>query len=212
MKLKHLSVLFSIAGVLFLYFISTLSQPVLISLAEIAEYEDRQVIVEGVVTDYQGTSYGSQIIFIESDNASVSVFVEGSIEADYGDTIQATGKVQNYNDEWEVVVNNERYVKVVQKWQNLPIPLSQLAKNPTKYVGLNINVTGHVDMIYDSYFYLVDEDEVCSLFISCNPSIYDAAIPGKQVNVAGRFDYKKEECRYVLTINRETHGVFSLTG
>jgi hypothetical protein len=212
MKLKYLSVLFSILGVLFLYFISTLSQPVFISLAEIPEYEDKQVIVEGIVTDYQDTAYGSQFIFIEDDNTSVSVFVEGSIDVDYGDTIQATGKVQKYNDDWEVVVNNERYVKIVQKWQNLSIPLVQLAKNPTKYVELNINATGHVDMIYDSYFYLVDDAGEHSLFISCNPSLYDAVAPGEQVTVAGRFDYKKEELRYILTICKETHGVFSFTG
>jgi len=212
MKLKHLSVLFSIAGILFLYFISTLTQPILISLAEIPEYEDKQVIVEGTVTDYRDTTYGSQIITIVGDNASVCVFVEGSIEVEYGDTIQATGKVQKYNDEWEIVVNNERFVKIVQKWQNLSIPILQLAKNPTKYVGLNINVTGYVDMIYDSYFYLIDAEGELSLFISCNPSIYDAVVPGEQVNVAGQFIYKEEELRYTLIICKEIHGIFPSTG
>lgn len=212
MKLKHLSVLFSIAGILFLYFISTLTQPILISLAEIPEYEDKQVIVEGTVTDYQDTTYGSQIITIVGGNASVCVFVEGSIEVEYGDTIQATGKVQKYNDEWEIVVNNERFVKIVQKWQNLSIPILQLAKNPTKYIGLNINVTGYVDMIYDSYFYLIDADEIHSLFVSCNPSIYDAVVPGEQVSVAGQFTYKKEELRYTLIICKEIHGIFPSTG
>jgi len=212
MKLKHPSVLFSIAGILFLYFISTLTQPILISLVEIPEYEDKQVIVEGTVTDYQDTTYGSQIITIAGGNASVCVFVEGSIEVEYGDTIQATGKVQKYNDEWEIVVNNERFVKIVQKWQNLSIPILQLAKNPTKYVGLNINVTGYVDMIYDSYFYLIDADEIHSLFVSCNPSIYDAVAPGEQVNVAGQFTYKKEELRYTLIICKEIHGIFPSTG
>jgi len=212
MKLKHLSVLFSIAGILFLYFISTLTQPILISLAEIPEYEDKQVIVEGTVTDYQDTTYGSQIITITGDNVSVCVFVEGSIEVEYGDTIQATGKVQKYNDDWEIIVNNERFVKIVKKWQNLSIPISQLAKNPTKYVGLNINVTGYVDMIYDSYFYLIDADEIHSLFVSCNPSIYDAVAPGEQVNVAGQFTYKKEELRYTLIICKEIHGIFPSTG
>ena len=212
MNLKHLSVLFSIAGILFLYFVSTLTQPILISLAEIPEYEDKQVIVLGSVADYQSTSYGSQIITIIGDNTSAYVFVEGNIEVDYGDTIQATGKVQKYNDDWEVVVNNERYVKVIKKWQNLSIPILQLAKNPTKYVGLNINVTGYVDMIYDSYFYLIDADGVHSLFVSCNPSAYDAVIPGEQVNAAGQFTYKKEEIRYTLILCKETHGIFPLIG
>jgi len=212
MKLKHLSVLFSIAGILFLYFISTLTQPVLISLAEIPEYEDKQVIVEGTVTDYQDTTYGSQIITIEDDNISVSVFIEGNIGVDYGDTIQATGKVQKYNDGWEIVVDNERLVNILQKWQNISIPILQLAKNPTKYVGLNINVTGHVDMIYDSYFYLIDADELYSLFVSCNPLLYGALNPGEPVNVAGQFTYNEEEIRYTLILCKEIHGVFSTTG
>ncbi len=212
MKLKHLSILFSIAGILFLYFISALSQPVLISLTEIPEYENKQVIVEGTVTDYQDTTYGSQIITIAGGNASVCVFVEGSIRVDYGDTIQATGEVQKYNDDWEIIVNNERFVKIVQKWQNISIPLLQLAKNPIKYVGLNINVTGYVDMIYDSYFYLTDADGAHSLLVSCNPSIYDAAVPGEQVSVAGQFNYETEELRYALVICKEAHGIFPLAG
>lgn len=74
MKLKYFSLIFSIAGIVLLYFLSTLTQPVLIELHEIPEYEGKQVIVEGIVTEHHVTSYGSQIITIANDNVTTTVF------------------------------------------------------------------------------------------------------------------------------------------
>jgi len=148
MKLKHFSIIFSIVGIACLYFLSTLSQPISIELKNISKYEDKNVIVEGIVTEYYLTSFGSQIITIESDNASTIVFLEGKADVEYGDKIQATGKVQKYKGDWEIVVDNVDFVKVIQKWQNISMPLWQLSMSPTKYEGLNVNVTGYVDTIY----------------------------------------------------------------
>lgn len=83
----------------------------MIELHEIPEYEGKQVIVEGIVTEHRITTYGGQIIEIknlDSENISKTiVFVEGETSVEYGDRIQATGTVQKYKDEWEIVVNNE---------------------------------------------------------------------------------------------------------
>ena len=94
MQLKHYSLLFSIAGILLLYLLSTLTQPIVIELSELSEYEDKQVTVEGMVAEHYITSYESQIIKIEGDNATAMVFVEGKSDVEYGDKIQVTGKVQ----------------------------------------------------------------------------------------------------------------------
>lgn len=111
MELKHFAIILSVACILFLYFLSTLSQPIMIDLHEIPEYEGKQVIVEGVVTEHRTTTYGGQIIEIEnldSKNSSKTiVFVEGETPVEYGDRIQVTGTVQRYKGEWEIVVNNE---------------------------------------------------------------------------------------------------------
>lgn len=207
MKLKYFSLIFSIAGIILLYFLSTLSQPIIIELYEIPEYEGKQVIVEGIVTEHHTTSYGSQIITIESDNATVIVFAEGETNVEYGDTIQVTGKVQKYKGDWEIVVDNERFIKIVQKWSNITFPLWQLAENPAKYDGLNVNVTGFVDMVYDAYFYLVDSEEEYSVIVFYNPSEQDALYPGQKVNVAARFIFDVEDLRYKLEISEDIHSI-----
>ena len=207
MKLKHFSIIFSIVGIACLYFLSTLSQPILIELKDVPKYEDKNVIVEGIVTEYYSTSFGSQIITIESDNASTIVFLEGKIDVEYGDKIQATGKVQKYKGDWEIVVDNVDFVKVIQKWHNISMPLWQLSSSPTKYEGLNVNVTGYVDTMYDAYFYLNDPEGSYSIIVFCNPSRYNVH-SGQKVNVAAKFSFNNEDFRYRLDINNESHGIF----
>jgi len=213
MKLKYFSLMFSIAGIILLYFLSTLTQPVLIELHEIPEYEGKQVIVEGIVTEHHVTSYGSQIITIANDNATTTVFAEGKTDVEYGDKIQVTGKVQKYKGDWEIVVSNVRFVNIIQKWQNITFPLWQLAENPTKYVGLNVNVTGRIDTIYDTYFYLVDSEEEQSIVVFYNPSEYNNSFyPGQKVHVAAKFTFDEEDFRYKLEVSEEIHNISPSTG
>ena len=94
MKLKHFSLMFSFIGLLVLYLISILSQPSIINLNEIAEFEGKRITTEGVVTNYYSTKFGSQIITIEENKSSAVVFMEGKIEVEFGDKIKVTGEVQ----------------------------------------------------------------------------------------------------------------------
>ena len=208
MQLKYLSIIFSIAGIALLYFLSTLSQPTIINLNEIQRYEGKQVIVEGIVTEYYTTKFGSQIITIENNNFSTKIFIEGETDIDYGDKIQVIGEVQIYNGEWEVVVNNKRFVKILQKWQNITIPLKQLAETPERYDGLNVNVTGYADAICDTYFYFVDLEEKHSIVVTYNPLRYNFTT-NQKINVAGKFFFDTDNFRYTIEISDETkHGIF----
>lgn len=207
MKLKYFSVIISIIGIAFLYFLSTLSQPVLIELSEIPEYENKRVIVEGIVKEHHVTSYASHIITIEDSNASTIVFVEEETEIEYGDEIQAIGTVQKYKGEWEIVVSSERFIKILEKWQNITFPLWQLAQNPTKYEGLNVNVTGYIDAVYVNYFYLTDTDGEYSIIVFYTPSENITIFPGQKVNIAAQFIFDKEDFRYKLVISEKLHGI-----
>ena len=209
MKLKHFSLIFSVIGIACLYFLSTLSQPVVIELKDVSKYEDKNVIVEGIVTEYYLTSFGSQIITIENDNASTTVFVEGETEVEYGDKIQVTGQVQKYKGDWEIVVDNVDFVKIIQKWQNISVPLWQLSASPEKYEGLNVNVTGYIDTTYDTYFYLTDHEGNYSIIVFCNPSKYNVH-SGQKISVAAKFTFNPEEFRYRLDVLDETQSIFLL--
>ena len=113
----------SVSSIIFLYFLSTLSQPIIIDLYEIPNHEGKQVIVEGVVIDHRITTFGGQILEIknhDSENVSVAIiFVEEETPVKYGDRIQATGIVQKYKGDWEIVVNNKKFIKILQKWSNI---------------------------------------------------------------------------------------------
>ena len=213
MELKYFVIILSIVCIAFLYFLSTLTQPILIDLYELSEYDGKQVIVKGVVMEHHTTSYGGHIIEIKDiknskNSTEAIVFVEEATSVEYRDRIQVTGKVQKYKDEWEVVVNNKRFVKILQKWDNITFPVWQLAENPVKYLGMNVNVTGLIDRIYDSYFYLIDSEEQYSIVVYYDTSKFYNFSQGDVVYVGARFVYDKETLRYVLDVNEETHNIY----
>lgn len=212
LKLKHYSLLLAVTGITVLYCISLLYQPVLIELSELPDYENKQVIVEGTVTEYHVTKYASQLITIKDKNKSATIFIETEINVEYGDQIRATGKVQKYNGGWEIIVSNKEFIETTQKWQNLSIPLWQLAQKPSNYQGLNVNVTGVVDSLYDNYLYLTDLDGTYSLIVFYNPYLYNSLYSGQTVIVEGKFDFDQETFRYTLTLSEQNHKISQASG
>lgn len=205
-----MSLIFAITGTLVLYFLSTLTQPIIISLQEVPVYEGKQVVTEGVVTEYYETQYKNQLITIKENNSTAIVFLEEAIHVEYGDTIQATGKVQKYKDKLEIITENKKDVKILQKWTNISFPLWQLAQNPTQYLGINVNITGQVDAVFDDYFQLKDNknNNMLIVFFNTNPFLYR----GKNVFVCGKFLFDEQTFRYILVVSEEKHGVFLKMG
>ena len=208
MQLKHLVILISIIGTTFLYFITTFAQPTLIDISEIPQYEGKQIIIKGTVIEHYTTSYGGQIIQIKDEhNNQTMLFVEQITSVEYGDFIQATGTVQKYNDDWEIVVDQARLVKILQKWNSTHFPLWQIANNPEKYSGLNIKVEGYLDRLYETYFFLVDPDEEHEIFVTYKNSMGLNLTSGKMVIVEGRFQYDEHQLRYGIDVSDEHHSV-----
>jgi hypothetical protein len=171
------------------------------------------VIVQGVVTEYRTTTYGSQIITIrdkENNTNSVTLYIEGEVSVEYGDTVQAIGEVQQYKEQWEVSVNNPQFVTILQKWNNQSFPLWQLAENPDKYLGTNVNVTGIVTQKYESSFSLTDSEGKYSIDVSYDPSRPHQFSKDDSVAVAGRFLYEPKKFQYVLKATESTHGIWKL--
>ncbi len=210
MKLKYFSLLFTVIGILVLYFLSELSQPPAIEIHELPDFEGKQVTVDGIVKDHHTTKYGSQIITIENNNATATVFVETASDVEYGDKIQVTGEVQKYKDDWEIVVNDNKFIKILKKWHNISFPLWQLADNPTRYLDLNVNVTGHVEAISNAYFYLVDVEKKHSLIVFYKLSKNITIFPGQKISASGKFSFDKENFRYQLGLYEEKHGITPL--
>jgi len=207
MKLKYFSLLFSIIGILLLYFLSKLTQPPVIGIDQISDYDGKQVIVKGIVKDYSSSRFGSQNIIIEENNCSATIFLEGKVDVEYGDKIQAIGDVEKYKDGWEIIVNNKQFVKILRKWENISFPIWQLAKNPQKYLGLNVKVNGYVESISNTNFYIVDIENKHSLIVFYSSSKNISIYPGQRVNVSAKFTFDEKNFRYQLEIFDEKHGI-----
>jgi len=207
MKLKYFSMIFSIIGILILYMISRFSQAPIININEIKDYEGKQVTLKGFVTEHHLTKFGSQIIKVADENCSVEVFLEGKVEVEYGDKIRATGEVQKYKDTWELIVNDNREIQIIEKWHNVSSPLWQIAENPTRYLNLNVNVTGHIESVSNAYFLLVDIESKHSLIIYYSIVKDITLYPGQKICALGRFTFDEKNFRYMLDICEENHGI-----
>jgi uncharacterized protein YdeI (BOF family) len=207
MKLKYFSVLFAVMGISALYAMSLFSKPAVVDLIKLPEYEGKQITTQGIVKNYYSTKYGTQLITIEEDNASAIVFSEVETSVEYGDKIRVTGEVQKYNDCWEIIVNDKHDLIIIQKWENISMPLWQIVQNPMRYEGLNVNVSGYIDSLYNDYFYLTDEEGKHTLLVFYNSYNSKMFHPGQKVNVAGLFNFDKEKLRYELTLCDRTHKI-----
>jgi hypothetical protein len=215
MKFKYLIIFITIGSLFALYVLSLFTHPVPISLSDISAYTDQQVIIQGIVTDYRTTAYGSQLITIaDSSNRtnSVLLYIEGEAPIEYGDTIQATGEVQQYKNQWELVVHNPHSIIVLQKWDHLVFPLWELALHPDNYLNTNVNVTGIVTAPSGSSFLLGSTDGKYSIEV-----VYQSSCPHQfskedTVTVKARFLYNAATCRFLLSVTQPTHGIWRSAG
>ncbi len=216
MKFKYIVVFLSILSLLILYGVSRISQPELVSLSILSNYEGQQVLVQGVVTTYRSTNFGSQLITLrDSDNeftTAVLYIEEGDVFVEFGDTIQATGQVQRYKDQWEVVISNPQLITIVQKWNNTSFPLWQLAEHPTRYLQSNINITGIITKKQQSTFVLTDPTEAYTLEVSCPVSDSVLFSNGDAVAVSGRFIYEPHTLRFLVQLTEPNHRVTKIKG
>jgi hypothetical protein len=213
MKFKYLILYLALVSLALLYLLSLFSSPVQISMRNVSDYSGQKVAIQGIVTAYRTTSFGSQLITlrdVDNDTCSVLVYLEGEISIQYGDIIQAVGEVQRYKDQWEVMVSNPQFISILQRWNNQVSPLWQLAEHPNRYLDTNINVTGIITQKQTASFILTDETKKYLLHVSCN-AVYCAPFSNDDsVAVAGRFIYDSSSFRYILQVTEQNQKSLSI--
>jgi DNA/RNA endonuclease YhcR with UshA esterase domain len=202
MKFKYLVVVLSLISLVALYLISSLSQPAIVPFSKIPANEGKQVTIQGIVAGYQTTTTGSTLVTLRNNDTAntttITLFVEGQLAFEYGDLVQATGTVQQYKNQWELSVTNPQSVTVLMQWGNRSFPLWQLAKNPTRYVDTNVNVTGVVGTVFSSGFTLLDPTGVSSVSVSFTHASTVSISKGNQVAVKAQFLYDEATLSYRL--------------
>lgn len=145
-KIFYLSL--AIAGIFFLYFLSSLSKPHEIEIQDIWKYNGKNVIVTGKVENVMGN-----VIEIGNGKARGKIYWRGE-GIEYGDEIRVCGRVGEYRGEFYIYADE---VKICKKWNDDNVSISYLAENFYEYIGKKVNVTGYVYSIHSTYFYLTDE-------------------------------------------------------
>jgi hypothetical protein len=211
MNHKYISLLASTLGILALYALSLFNQPIYIEIDEIGNFEGKVVTTQGIVIDYSSAKT-NQLITIQQNNSSVVLFQEASIEVQLGDLVEATGTVQKYNEIWELIIDSPDSIFVLKKWTDQEIKLEDIAEHPIQYIDQNVNVTGYIDVVFDDYFHLIDEENTYTFLVK-KPYIKNLTIyPGKKINMKALFTYEETQTRYLFEFRNENHTIISVLG
>ncbi|MHC1579718.1 MAG: hypothetical protein ACXQTZ_03585 [Candidatus Alkanophagales archaeon] len=191
-------VAFSVAGIAFLYWISTLVAPVKVEIGEIPNYEGKYVEVEGVVSDVRVVGGGACVLTLRRNGSSVEVFVRRGVELDvgYGDEVRVVGAVRLYEGEHEIFTSADR-VELLNK-SRVAVFVSQVAAEPQEYVGGRVCVVGRVTRLYTNVFYV--ESGGCELRVVADAGVTGTLGVGDEVVVDGVFEYDARNLRYELRL------------
>lgn len=214
---KRFVVGFAAIGIAVLYLVSGFSQPEEIALKDVKNSEGKNVTAKGIVVEKYQTKNGNTIMDIRDDNTNISVFHEGYVDAEIGDEIRVTGKVQKYKNMYEIVASE---IEILKRWDENHIELRQLKSNPEKYDGMNINVTGFVTSIRRNKFNLSDDQNTtnCSIkvVIMKSTELTELLFKNQKIFVKGKFVKGKTECdengfvyRFEYFIELDRYGVLN---
>lgn len=196
--IKYITLILAITGVIFLYTLSLFQQPITInSLQSLEDYEGKEVTLTGTIIDYSTTSYGSQLITIQSNSNQLTIFSDIPLQCHNGDHIQATGTIQEYKDTWELILSNPKAATITKTWQNTTTQLKHIASHPNDYLNIPLNITGYIDIIYDNIIYL--KDNTSNHTIPLTPPTTSTPQTGTQVFVHATLTYDPTHLRYILT-------------
>jgi DNA/RNA endonuclease YhcR with UshA esterase domain len=214
MKMKHFLPILAVICIAALYWMATISKPIVVEMDEIGKYEGKRVIVEGIVVDKISSDYGETIKIIDgknwndSDNKGITIFTDDRKPISYGDKIRVIGKVQRYRGKWELISNE---IEIIDHWESNSFPLWQLAQYPWRYTGTNINVTGYVKNLHPSYFYLIDEEERYSIKVLYGENAtIDNIEKYDRVCVKARFLYDEEKFSFYLECKQKDHAIMKI--
>ncbi|MEM2715895.1 MAG: hypothetical protein QW762_04220, partial [Candidatus Thermoplasmatota archaeon] len=175
---------------------SLLDKPVEINPDEFYKYNGEKVKVRGIVRNKIGN-----LIEITNYDARGLIFYEKNDEINYGDEIEAIGKVGEYGNEFILYAN---FLKIFKKWDEDTISLPYLLENYEKYVNSNINVTGYIYSVSKSYFYLTDDLVDYKIKVYCENLSLEK---GDKVFVKGFFYYDAPQASFFIKINQPYHEV-----
>ncbi|PKK86536.1 MAG: hypothetical protein CVT48_00635 [Thermoplasmata archaeon HGW-Thermoplasmata-1] len=199
-KFKHVVPFASLFLIGILYVLSLFSHPAYIGIGEVGDYEGRTVVVNGMLTGMVPLESGAGILSVRDTNDSslrITLFVQkmpGHLS--YGDLLSATGKVERYENEWEIIVDSASDIIVTGNSGDNFTKLWQLSQDPARFSGIMVNVPAELYNPHSTYFYL--KDGGFKLKVLCPADFAGNFTSGESIAVAGIFSYDPDNLAYYL--------------
>jgi hypothetical protein len=208
-NMGKLVVLFSVLGIALLSAISIVVEVPTVPLDELMRYEGTMVRTRGTLTDLSCTTTGNVLLKLAANHTELVVFLQppGTTETlwnlSYGDELEVDGQVQLYRGAYELISTQTAIRRVKQG----PYPLlfvAQVATQPERYEGEKLRITGYLDDLYSTLFYIRDESGTYRLrvkLLTAEPALAGLQ-EGDRVIAEGRFSYDALNMRYELQLLR----------
>ncbi|MDP6658380.1 MAG: thermonuclease family protein [Candidatus Poseidoniia archaeon] len=219
--------LFSLLGIGALAYLAANIEPPVISLAQIEDYENQVVNVGNVrvVGYYNIPESESWIIDVTESgfNRTVIIFASSlDFNPRSGDLLSATGEVQRYEGNWEIVCDRGD-VELVEPWQGNQIILEDMVYDPEYYRGSNIKLI--VNVLSEPRIDEYDNDRIYfkvgnanhNLFLNIDRTVFDCPgfndgclnlMPGERIEIRGTLNFNDYFVSYQLDISKSEHGVW----
>ncbi|MEM0492626.1 MAG: hypothetical protein QXS02_01510 [Candidatus Thermoplasmatota archaeon] len=204
---KPLVLILSIVGVILLYILTIYTHPPLIQIKDIPLHEGKTITIQGTVIKHQTLKYSSSLITIlDTDNTmnTTTIYSDKPLNVEYGDHIKATGIVQKYRENYEIVINKPEDVEIISREEDITIPIQQLSIYPQRYKDLTIKTKGVISSLSSDYLYLLSEDNKYTLIILYNPLLSYNISQGDLITAKGVFSYDAKNLRYILRVFDDT--------
>ncbi len=137
LSFAHFAIIFAVVGIVVLYFISTLSEPPEIRLDEVGDYVGEDVVVKGVVLDYELTVRNDAKLLIYGDNTTLKVKLEDCTkQININDRIKLQGEVREFRNEYELVAVTDNSIEVIGRHQVELVAFNELANHESQYIAI----------------------------------------------------------------------------
>jgi DNA/RNA endonuclease YhcR with UshA esterase domain len=220
----------SFAGVLGLYFYSSSVQPIQVHIGDIGIRDVGSVVsTSGHIMSLSQTSGGDVILALVDyrNGASLTVYIPQNVFSSFeesdalipGAEMKATGEVQEYQDEMELVVGSADDLRIIQYSSENNLTIEILAENPDLFIDLEVTVHGQIQNIAAEKLWAQDRLVDATIFqlrysgkysnytMNCilfGEDITNDFHQGQLARFTGTFEYYEKEAKYRIVSDEMT--------
>ena len=159
-RVKVLIIVSSLLGLMILFILSNMAHIQEVHLDELESHENEIVKVRATVTGIDYFDSGSARVHVKEEETKSFIFIETTskdLKLRNGDEIEATGRVVRYQNDYELMVANEKGIQLVRRGESTEIFLADLSRNSQDHLDLPVRISGYLK--YNVSYYRFEKDD-----------------------------------------------------